>query len=249
MAKLIKKPNALKEDYLKLKRRKNNALLFMLLFVALAILGSILMNRVSLYTFGLILLGLSVLGFIICTIFINAIQNTLAIKKQGVDGEDITADILSNGLDDSYTVFQNSVITFEGKSSELDLIVVGENGVFVIEAKNRGGTVVGGYNKDKWTQHKIGQKGGEYSSDFYSPVKQVSTHIFRLAGFLRQNDIRAHIDGAVYFANEDAEIQISGNADKIPVLCRKKELIRFIRKNENHIGSELAEEICNLLII
>ena len=249
MAKLIKKPSALKEDYLRLKRKQNKALLFMLLFVALAVLGSVLMNNERFYTFGLILLGLSVLGFIICIIFINATQNALAIKKQGVDGEDLTADILRDGLDDSYTVFQNSVITFEGKISELDLIVVGENGVFVIEAKNRGGTVVGGYNKDKWTQYKIGQKGGEYSSDFYSPVKQVSTHIFRLAGYLRQNGAPTHIDGAVYFANEDAKIEISGKADKIPVLCQKKELIKLIKKNNNHISRELAEKICHLLII
>lgn len=248
MAKIIKKPSALKEEYLKQKSKVKHSALTAMIFILAAVGGNIFMRGHNIiYNVGLGLFIVSALGFIICCGYACAKQNLVASLKQGVDGEDITADILMNGLSDKYTVFQNSIITLDGKKSELDLIVVGENGIFVLEAKNRNGRIVGNYTKDKWTQYKIGRKGGEYSAEFYSPVKQVGTHVFRLAGFLRQNSIRAHIDGIVYFANPEAELQISGQPDKISVFCSDKELLRFIKKNDNQIPIETVEHICDLL--
>lgn len=247
MAKIIKKPSALKNDYLKIKKAVNKTVFSAFIFIIMSIFGSAVMQNDYLFSFGIVLTSLSVLGFIICIITVISKQNSLAIKKQGVLGEDLTADMLSSQLNDDYTIFQNCIITLDGKSSETDLIVVGKSGIFIIETKNRNGIVEGNYQREKWTQHKTGFKGGNYSVDFYSPVKQVSTHIFRLAGFLRQNGIRVHIDGAVFFSNENAKLEISGSMSNIPVFCRKKDLIRFIKKNDNTIPTEINQKICELL--
>ncbi len=247
MARIYKKPSALRQDYLRQKNKVKRAALTACIFVLTAVLGSILMRGEALYSVGLIFFIIAALGFIICCGYACTKQNTVASLKQGVDGEDITADILKNGLNDSFTVFQNAVISFEGKKSELDLIIVSINGIFVLEAKNRNGKIKGSYAKERWTQHKVGQRGGEYSAEFYSPVKQVSTHIFRLAGFLRQNGAPAFINGIVYFANEDTELEISGVADRIPVLKGEKNLIRYIKKTENPISADICEKICELL--
>ena len=249
MAKVVKKPSALKNDYLKIKRAVNRTVFSAFVVILIAILGSTIMQTDSLFTFGMVLTCLSVLSFLVCIIIVISRHNELCIKKQGVLGEDLTADILSRRLDDSYTVFQNCVITLDGKSSETDLIVVGENGIFIIETKNRNGKIKGNYQKEKWTQHKTGYKGGSYSADFYSPVKQVGTHIFRLAGFLRQNGIRVHIDGAVFFSNADTELEISGVIGNIPVFCREKDLIRFIKKNDNTIPTDTQKQIYELLTL
>ncbi len=247
MAKIIKKPSALKSDYLRIKKAVNKTMFSAFICILIAVLNSIIMQNDSFFKFGLILTALSVVVFLICIIIIISKQNELAIKRQGVLGEDNAADILCRRLSDDYTVFQNCVITLDGKSSEIDFIVVGENGIFVIEAKNRNGTIEGNYKKDRWLQHKVGYKGGSYSAEFYSPVKQVSTHIFRLAGFLRQNGIRSHIDGAVFFSNADTELEISGTMGNIPVFCREKDLIRFINKNDNAIHPDIIKNICEIL--
>lgn len=247
MAKIIRKPSALKSDYLKIKKAVNKTMFSAFICVIIAVLSNILMQNARFFKFGLILTALSVVVFLICIIIIISKQNELAIKRQGVLGEDNAADILCRRLSDDYTVFQNCVITLDGKSSEIDFIVVGENGIFVIEAKNRNGTIDGNYKNDRWFQHKVGYKGGSYSAEFYSPVKQVSTHIFRLAGFLRQNGIRAHIDGAVYFLNQDVRLKISGTKENIPVFSHEKDLIRFINKNDNAIHPDIIKKICEIL--
>lgn len=247
MAQIIRNQSALKEEYFRLKKQNFRTAVLAAVFVLIAIVGSIIMNSGKIYAFGMTLTALSVIGFFVCIVHILSLQSDLAIKKQGVEGEDITADILRRSLSDKYTVFQNSVITLDGKSSEIDFIVVGENGVFVVETKRKNGRITGDYNKERWTQHKTGRRGTEYSSEFYSPVKQVKTHIFRLAGYLKRNGIGVHIDGAVYFSNEEACLELSGSADKIPVFCRKKALISFINNNENKIRPDTVEKINKLL--
>lgn len=247
MAKIIRKPSALKSDYLRIKKAVNKTMFSAFICILTAVLNSIIMQNDSFFKFGLILTALSVIVFLICIVIIISKQNELAIKKQGVLGEDNAADVLCRRLSDDYTVFQNCVITLDGKSSEIDFIVVGGNGIFVVEAKNRNGTIEGNYKKDRWIQHKVGYKGGSYSAEFYSPVKQVSTHIFRLAGFLRQNGIPSHIDGAVYFSNKDAHLKISGTKENIPVFNQEKDLIRFINKNDNAIHPDIIKKICEIL--
>ena len=247
MARIYKKPSKLRKDYLRQKIKVKRAALTACIFVFTAVLGNILMRGEALYGVGLVLFIVAALGFIICCGYACTKQNTVASLKQGVEGEDITADILKNGLNDSFTVFQNVVITFDGKNSELDLIIIGLNGVFVVEAKNRNGKIKGSYTKERWTQHKVGQRGGEYSAEFYSPVKQVSTHIFRLAGFLREKGAPAFINGIVYFANENTELEISGVADRIPVLKGEKNLIKYIKNTKAPISADIYEKICELL--
>ncbi len=134
----------------------------------------------------------------------------------GLSGEAATAQIVA-ALPDNYCGFQNLKVTFDGKQSELDMVVVGPTGVFIIETKNMGGTVVGNYDNPQWVQKKIGQQGTPYSRNFYNPVKQVGTHTYRLAHFLRENGINVHVDNMVYFSNPDTVIQLVGDPVSTPV--------------------------------
>ena len=247
MAKVIKKPSALKEEYLHLKVRFKRAVLSLLALIGIAVLGNLIMQSDKLYSLGMILVGAAVLGFFICLGIIMSTQSSISIKGQGVLGEERALSQLAEGLDDSYTIIQNAVITLDGKSSEIDLIVVGLNGVFAIETKNRNGLIEGGYDRERWLQHKVGRRGGEYSAEFYSPVKQVGTHVFRLAGFLKQNGIRFYIMGAVYFSNPEARVRLSGEADKIPVFSSQSDLILYIKTNNASLPLETKQKIINLI--
>ena len=79
--------------------------------------------------------------------------------NSGTKGEEETVHFLST-LPDTYHIF-TSVRVHE--KMEADAVVVGQNGVFVVESKNYKGELVGTANDKKWTLNKIGRKGGEYS--------------------------------------------------------------------------------------
>ena len=49
-------------------------------------------------------------------------------------------------------VFNNYKVVIDGKSSQIDHIVVNKNGVFVIETKNYAGRIYGNDNQLEWTQ-------------------------------------------------------------------------------------------------
>jgi len=208
MAQIIKKSNDLKNKYL---AAKNKAILFGVLcgafFISFAIFG------VSLRMFTIapvLIIGFGGFGFLA-----GFFHNKSSSYKSGVEGEETTATILS-GLPGSYVAFLNTSITYEGRSSELDAIVVGPTGVFVIETKNLNGTIRGNYENPQWIQNKIGQKGTPYSKSFYSPVKQVGTHVWRLASLLRENGINIYVNSIVFFSNPEAVVQVTGEG-KTPV--------------------------------
>ena len=146
----------------------------------------------------------------------GVMSHKAASYKSGIQGEATTAGIV-RGLPDEYFGIQNMQIRYDGQSSELDMVVVGPTGVFIIETKNLNGTIVGNYDTTHWTQRKVGQQGTPYSKNFYSPVKQVGTHVYRLAHLLRDSGIRVTVESLVYFSNPDTVVQLVGTPARIPV--------------------------------
>ena len=82
---------------------------------------------------------------------------------------------------------------------ECDFVIVGENGVFLVECKNYNGTLVGDADNNEWTLEKIGQKGGEYSKQIRNPIKQVKRNIGILSKYFKMAGCPAWIEGYVCF--------------------------------------------------
>lgn len=153
------------------------------------------------------------------------------VLQVGIAGENAVA-ALVRFLPDSYVVYRNVPVAREGKKSEIDLLVVGPNGVFVIEAKHWNGTLVGNYTGEDWIQHKVGRGGTPYSSSHRNPVKQVGRQVDYLAYTLRNHGVRTWVSGLVYLSNPEAEVQMRGTPDKAPVFAAAydgaQELWRYI---------------------
>lgn len=139
-----------------------------------------------------------------------------AILAAGLSGEATTAAVIS-ALPETYCGFQSLRVTYDGKTSELDMVVTGPTGVFIIETKNMNGTIIGDYDAPYWTQQKVGRKGTPYSGQLYSPVKQVKTHVYRLANFLRREKINTYVETMVYFSNPNSIVQVTGDPAGTPV--------------------------------
>ena len=134
--------------------------------------------------------------------------------SSGVRGETVAINELIT-LSDEYLVFSN-VHLHNGKFiSEMDAIVIGPNGVFVVEVKGHNGVIEGSSEQDTWTQHKVGRRGGEYSKTMKNPIKQLKRNIYDLSQYLKQQGINVWIDGVIAFTAAE-ELKVSSPA--VPVI-------------------------------
>ena len=170
-------------------------------------------------------------------------------KLYGDMGERKAGFILEKYLPDGYTVIQNAKVTYEGHTSEIDNIVVGKTGVFIVEVKNVKGEITGDYEWHNWLQDKIDKYDIEHKREFYSPVKQVRTHIYRLANYLRDNKIFTHINGAVYFANPLCRVIVEGDDNDIPVFTYRstQALLNCIMSGNADLSEKTVNKIVYLL--
>ena len=184
-------------------------------------------------------------------ILISAFGSKASSLKYGIKGERDTAALIER-LPDGYYGIQNATVSFEGKQSEIDMIVVGPSGVFIVESKSRNGQITGDYDARYWTQHKVGRGGTPYSSDFYSPVKQVGTHVYRLAHLLRSRGMGVNIEGAVYMSSDNSEVFLSGTPGRIPVFTNTPDgidrLYKFILSGKANLSRQSIGAICNILL-
>lgn len=164
----------------------------------------------------------ALLGAVAGFIFAVYMEQKANIYEAGVAGEQVTAQIISD-LSDQYFGVQNLQVTFEDKTSELDMVVVGPTGVFVIETKNHRGTILGDYEDQYWTHNKISHQGNEFTKELYNPVKQVGTHVYRLANFLRSNGIHVRVESAVYFSDPETLVDLCGEPKQIPVFTARED--------------------------
>jgi len=68
----------------------------------------------------------------------------------------------------------------DGNTSEIDVVMISENGIFVFESKNYSGWIFGDEKSAMWTQSL---KGG-LKNRFYNPIKQNSSHIKALSKYI-----------------------------------------------------------------
>ncbi|WP_303839911.1 nuclease-related domain-containing protein [Selenomonas ruminantium] len=118
------------------------------------------------------------------------------IYASGARGETMVVSSLSNMLPDRYSIYRNVRVH---EKMECDFVIVGENGVFLVECKNYNGTLVGDMDDNEWTLEKVGQKGGEYSKKIRNPVKQLKRNVSILSRYFKMEGCSAWIEGYVCF--------------------------------------------------
>jgi Zn-dependent protease with chaperone function len=250
MAKIVKKDNHLEKEYSQAKHGMSSNMAGFLILLAFSTICVFTYLQIEITTFLVVAAVLFLIGVVMLYSDKSADYSEQSILASGILGEEITADVLSD-LPDNYTVYQDIVITVDGKKSEIDNIVVGRTGVFVIETKNHKSTITGEYDEREWVQSKVGRGGTPYDNYIYNPVKQVNTHIFRLKNLFRKNDIRVYINGIVYFSNPDAKVIINGASGDVPIFTAaadgEEEMLKYIMKGNANLSESMLRKINNLL--
>ncbi len=215
--------------------KKSQILLFLILFILALML--FIMNKFPYASAGLILIPLAyILG-------IYTYQKYI-LWDSGTIGESIIEKEL-RGLDDSYCMISRIVIP--PNRGDTDYIILGPNGIFVMESKHYGGEI--SCNGDLWSRYKIGKGGRRYELKIGSPSNQVKRNAKVLKDFIlehkkeifKENMHHLWINGIVVFTNKNAGLKIENptvdimKVDELYGLIRDKDDVKFS-----------AEEICNI---
>ena len=169
--------------------RKNSVILFVIAIVSF---------------FGIIIhfsfIFLSIILFVAAA-YLWSKQTTWNI---GAEGEEEVIRVLQN-LDSSYKVINDVVLPQDRQN--IDHVVVGPPGVFVIETKNHNGNIR--CYEDEWSRKKVGRRGTVYDAAMGNPSKQAKRNAVVLKNWLESENIDAgYISAVVVFTNDDVELKI-----------------------------------------
>lgn len=104
----------------------------------------------------------------------------------------------------------------DGKSRQIDHIIIRSNGIFVVETKNYSGTIYGTENQMQWTQ-VLGY--GREKHKFYNPVKQNATHVSKIREILGKDapifSIVVFVNGNIEFIDIDNVYDTDGYRERV----------------------------------
>ena len=106
----------------------------------------------------------------------------------------------------------------DGKTTELDVLMIGKDAVYVFESKNYSGWIFGTDTQRTWTQVLPKGKGKSQKEKFYNPVWQNKTHCETLKAFLPQG---ATIKSVVLFSNRCTFKDVTVTSKDVAVVHRK----------------------------
>ena len=169
-----------------------------------------------------------------------------SVMLAGAAGEERALTQLST-LPDEYTVF-NQICLPDSRSRtgyrEADFVVLGPNGVFIIENKDYRGWVKGAWNSDQWKLYKIGRCGTPYINSCRNPVRQVQVYVSLLAGIFSRRDIKAWITPMVSLSRNNSLGLI--NSEKVKVM-RVVDLCGNILAHHGALSKENMEKVLGVL--
>jgi len=158
--------------------------------------------------------------------------------RRGFAGEKQVIKALSSTLSDDYFLI-NDVKLVAGKGSNIDHIVLGPTGIFVLETKNHRGKIT--IRGDSWKG--VGQ----------NPFAQARFNAWSVYEVIRASGIFAlklpWFQAVVVFANKKVELEVHEAPSKVEVL-KINELTNYITKETRHPSAQeielMSKEILNV---
>src|SRR5512136_1045035 len=129
-----------------------------------------------------------------------------AVMLAGEEGEDRVLAALST-LPAEYTLFNQIRLPDERSRTgfrEADFVVVGNNGVFIIENKDYRGEIQGDATAANWEIHKIGIGGTPYTKACRNPVRQVRVYVTLLSKLFAMHGIKTRITPLVSLSQNNS---------------------------------------------
>lgn len=179
----------------------------------------------------------------------SIIEKAVFIAKNdgdlGAYGEYLTKYMFGNNNLKGYSKSLNNIyIPYKGKTSEIDVLLIHEKGLFIIESKNYSGWIFGSAEQQKWTQC-LNKNTKEH---FYNPIKQNRTHINALSLYLKIE--KDKMKSYIVFSERCELKKVPENTDEY-IIVKRENLLSTIRselnKRDNIFNKEQVDEITNNL--
>jgi len=167
------------------------------------------------------------------------------MTNKGTRGEYRLYNFLSERIALDKVIINNIYLEKQnGKTTEIDIILICCKGIFVFEVKNYSGWIFGSRNSKYWTQRM--QNGKTYS--FLSPILQNESHIREIKGYLNisRNDIVKSIVVFVGVGEIKTDIEYIKNNYVIDDMNTAKHIIEL---SENVFTEEQIKRIYEKLIV
>lgn len=143
----------------------------------------------------------------------------------GLQGETRLHDLIRD-LPKDYKAFYNIPLQKDGRRSEADMILVGRNGVKIVEVKNYKGKIQGSSSDPYWIQTKK-VKGNLICKRVKNPVKQIHVQCMILRKILKDHNLHFYIEGYVYFSQTEKI-----DTDSKEVYCSKERLLKKLQETK-----------------
>lgn len=151
------------------------------------------------------------------------IKSILNYENLGQFGEFSTEYALTNdNLEGELVVLKNIYVPYRDKTSEIDLLMIHEKGIFVFESKNYSGWIFGNASQLNWTQSL--QNGEKHH--FYNPIRQNQTHIKALSEYL--NMPISSFTSYIVFSERCSLKSVPENTDQV-IIVRRPDMLKKIR--------------------
>ena len=166
----------------------------------------------------------------------------IPVRQAGKTGELVAQEIIREVLRENDILLSNICISYEGKETELDNVVITDKGVFIIEVKNYSGKLVGKEDDFEWKKYKLSAGGNVYEKNVKNPIKQVKRQVYILSHYLKSHGIDIWVEGYALLLENNSPVH--GDC----VLESRKEIGTVIhRQGRNHLSKRTMEEVRVLL--
>ncbi|RLG70578.1 MAG: hypothetical protein DRO11_05985 [Methanobacteriota archaeon] len=163
------------------RREARRYLVRVLILCSLVVICGSMLFVLPFYNYGGASMLILVILFFVSIYLLQPAVSKYRIWAQGASGEELVAEKLSQ-LPSSYQVFND--VTLPGYGANLDHVVVGPTGVFVVETKSHKGYI--SYEKGEWLQRKWGRRGTEYFGRIGNPSRQAEIAAQKLASYINK---------------------------------------------------------------
>lgn len=125
----------------------------------------------------------------------------------------------------------------DGETTELDVVLLHESGIYVLESKNYSGWIFGMESSKYWTQTLPNGRGRSQKARFFNPIMQNKGHIKWLQAFLADQKLPFY--SYIVFSDRCSLKKITLTSGKHQVVNRRN-LLFAIRKNISKAGAQLS---------
>lgn len=169
----------------------------------------------------------------------SLIQDERAV---GYKGEFLVLSELLHSIRGQCKILMNINIPINGTSTEIDLLMIHEKGLFVFEVKHYKGTIYGKSTDKNWTQYFRTKS----NVSFPNPIKQNGHHIKAIKNLYPDTPVRS----IVVFSNPEVKLNIENDINGVAV-CTLNNILNELNKQflsmDKHYSAEQIDDIFNQL--